>query len=158
MSTYTGDKTYRYEGQNIGNILAPGNSYISSVQLDSVAKELGIEKVVQNKTTMLPAKLQLTYLHKVNTKWAVKGDLNYLFLKGYLPYAKVAAYYAVTASLFIVPAVAVGGYGNINTQLGLSATVAKTWSLQANVVALEYFIAPTSYSGHGLELYLTKRF
>jgi len=158
MDTYTGDKTYTYEGQNIGDILAPGNSYISSVALDSVAKELGIEKVVQNKTTMLPTRLQLTYLYKLNTKWAVKGDVNYMFLKGYLPYAKVAAYYAITPAFFVVPAITVGGYGNINTQLGLSATVAKSWSLQANIFALEYFIAPTSYSGHGLEVYLTKRF
>lgn len=158
MDTYTGDKTYRYEGQNIGDILAPGNSYISSVQLDSVAKELGIEKVVQSKTTMLPTRLQLTYLHKLNTKWAVKGDLNYMFLKGYLPYVKVAAYYAITPAFFVVPAITVGGYGSVNTQLGLSATVSQTWSIQANIFALEYFIAPTSYSGHGAELYLTKRF
>ena len=158
MNTYTGDKTYRYEGQNIGDILAPGNSYISSVALDSVAKELGIEKVVQNKIKMLPTKVQLTYLYKLNTKWAVKGDLNYMFLKGYLPYAKVSGYYAITPAFFIVPAITFGGYGSINTQLGLSATVAKTWSVQANIFALEYFIAPTSYSGHGLELYLTKRF
>ncbi|MDB5255505.1 MAG: hypothetical protein JWM14_200 [Chitinophagaceae bacterium] len=158
MNTYTGDKTYHYEGQNIGDILAPGNSYISSVALDSVAKQLGIEKVVQNKTTMLPTRLQVSYLYKLNTKWAVKGDLNYMFLKGYLPYAKVSAYYAITPALCVVPAITVGGYGSINTQIGLSATVAKTWSLQANVFALEYLAAPTSYSGHGLELYLTKRF
>ncbi len=158
MSTYTGDKTYRYEGQNIGDILAPGNSYISGIALDSVAKELGIKKVVQNKTTMLPTRLQVSYLYKLNAKWAVKGELNYMFLKGYLPYAKVSAYYAITPALFIVPAITFGGYGSINTQLGLSAKVAKTWSLQANVFALEYLIAPTSYSGHGLELCLTKRF
>lgn len=158
MDTYKGDKTYRYEGQNIGDILAPGNSYISSVQLDSVAKELGIQKVVQNKTTMLPTRLQLSYLHKLNTKWAVKADVNYMFLKGYLPYAKFAAYYAITPSIVVIPGLTVGGYGSINSQVGLSATLAKTWSIQANIYALEYFIVPTSYSGHGGELYLTKRF
>lgn len=158
MDTYTGDKTYRYEGQNIGDILAPGNSYISSVALDSVAKELGIEKVVQNKTTMLPAKLQLSYLRKFKKRWAGRIDIDYMFLKGYLPRAKVSAYYALTPQLFLVPSAIMGGYGQPNVQLGLSATVAKTWSIQANIIALEYLIKPTSTSGHGLELYLTKRF
>jgi hypothetical protein len=81
-----------------------------------------------------------------------------MFIKGYLPYAKVSAYYAITPAFFIIPAITVGGYGNINTQVGFSATVAKTWSAQVNVFALEYLIAPTKYSGHGIELYLTKRF
>lgn len=158
MDTYNGDKTYRYEGLYIADILAPGNSYISSVQLDSVAAELGIEKVVKNKTTMLPTRLHLSYLHKFNTKWAVKGDLNYMILQGYRPYLRLSAYYAIAPAFYIVPGVTAGGFGNINSQLGLSATIANSWSLQANFFALEYLISPTKYSGHGLELFLTKRF
>jgi hypothetical protein len=158
IDAYVGDKTYRYEGANISDILAPGNSFISSVELDSIAKELGIEKKVINKTTMLPTKLQLTYLYKATTKLSLKADLNYMFLKGYMPSLRASAYYAIIPNVYIVPAVLVGGYGKINTQLGLSATVAKHWSVQANVFALEYLIAPTKYSGHGAEVYLTKTF
>jgi len=158
MDTYTGNQTYHYEGQYIGDILAPGNSYISSVQLDSVAKQLGINKEVKNKTTMLPTRLQVTYLHRLTKKWSVKGDLNYMFLQGYLPYAKVSGYYAITPGFFVIPAVTVGGYGNINTQIGFSANFGRTWSAQANIFALEYLIAPKKYSGHGVELYVTKRF
>jgi len=158
MDTYTGDKTYRYEGAYIADILAPGNSFISSVQLDSVAKELGIEKQVQNVTSMLPTKLQLSYLYKTSEKWSLKGDLNYMFLKGYVPYLKVSAYYALFPKVFIVPIVVIGGYGKVNTQLGLSATVAKHWSVQTTIFALDYLIAPKKYAGHGFELYLTKAF
>lgn len=158
MSTYIGDQTYRYEGVYISDVLAPGNSFITSVQLDSVAQELGIEKQVKNKLTMLPTRLQLSYLYQASSKWSVKGDLNYMFLRGYLPYLKLSAYYAIFPRFYIVPAVVVGGYGKVNTQLGLSATVAKHWSIQTNIFALEYLIDPTKYAGHGLEVYLTKTF
>jgi hypothetical protein len=158
MNTYIGDKTYRYEGVFISDILAPGNSFISSVQLDSIAQELGIEKQVTNKLSILPTRLQLAYLYKANTKWSFKGDLNYVLLKGYLPSLRVSAYYSLLPKIFIVPAIIAGGYGRVNTQVGLSATLAKHWSVQANVFALEYLIAPKKYSGHGLELYLTKTF
>ncbi len=158
MNTYIGDQTYRYEGVYISDVLAPGNSFITSVQLDSVAEELGIEKQVKNKMTMLPTKLQLSYLYQASAKWSVKGDLNYMFLKGYLPYLKLSAYYAVLPKVYIVPAVVVGGYGKVNTQLGVSATLAKHWSVQTNIFALEYLLAPTKYAGHGLEVYLTKTF
>ncbi|HSZ71110.1 MAG TPA: DUF5723 family protein, partial [Cytophagaceae bacterium] len=158
MDTYTGTQNYRYEGVNIVNILAPGNTYISSTQPDSIAKQLGISKETKNVTTMLPTRFQISYLHKLNKKWSVKGDVNYMLLQGYLPYVKLSAYYAIVPKVFIVPAITIGGYGNINTQIGLSATVAKSWSVQANIFALEYLIAPRNYSGHGFQLYLTKRF
>lgn len=159
LATYTGEGTYRYEGQYIGDILAPGNSYITSVQLDSVAKELGIEKVVQNKTTMLPARLQVSYLQRLNERWAVKGDVNYMFLKGYLPYACLSAYYAITPSISLVPALSAGGYGLINSQIGVSADIGGSWSLQANLFGLpEYAFLSDKYSGHGLTLFVTKRF
>ncbi len=158
MNTYTGDQTYRYEGEFIGDILAPGNSFITDVKLDSVAKELGIENNVQNVTSMLPTKLQLSYLYKTSEKWSVKGDLNYMFLKGYLPYLKLSAYYALLPKVYIVPVVVIGGYGKVNTQLGISATVAQHWTVQANVMVLDYLIAPKKYSGHGVDVYLTKTF
>lgn len=158
MDTYVGDKTYRYDGVYISDILAPGNSFITDVSLDSVAAQLGIEKQVQNRTTMLPTKLQLTYLYKASNKLSLKGDLNYMFLTGYVPYLKASAYYAILPKVYIVPAIVVGGYGRVNSQLGLSATFAKHWSVQTNIFALEYVVAPRNYSGHGLEVYLTKTF
>ena len=158
MDTYNGDKTYRYDGVYISNILAAGNSFITDVSLDSVAKQLGIQKEVKNKTTLLPTKLQLTYLYKASSKISVKGDLNYMFLKGYVPYLKASIYYAIFPKVYLVPAIVVGGYGKVNSQLGISATLFKDWSIQTNIFALEYFIAPKKYSGHGLDVYLTKTF
>lgn len=156
MDSYIGDKTYRYEGYNIVDLLQPNN--IGETSPDEVAADLGIPKQRVNRRTSLPTKIQVGLLQKLNQNIALKADVNYMFLPGYKPYLKAAAILSAGHSFYFSPGVAVGGFGKINSQIGLGVTLGDSWSLQLNVMALEYLLARKTYSGHGVDLFLAKSF
>jgi hypothetical protein len=157
MDAYIGDKTYTYNGYNIVDLLRPGNSGGNPTP-DDVAKQLGIPKQKVNKKTSLPTNIQLGYLQKFSNHIALKADANYMFLPGYKPCVKAALFFSAGKSFFIAPAVVMGGFGKINSQLGIGITFARTWSLQLNAMALEYLVMRTSYSGHGVDIFIAKSF
>jgi hypothetical protein len=107
---------------------------------------------------MLPTKVQLTYLQKISDDFSLKADAGYLFLPGSKPSARLTAMIAANRVLFVAPSVVLGGFGKINTQLGMGLTVDQTMTLQLNVMALEYLLASDHYSGHGLDVFIAKRF
>lgn len=156
MDAYISDKPQHYNGYNIVDLLQPNN--IGDPSPDEVAADMGIPKQRVKKTTALPTKIQLGVLQKLSDHVALKTDLHYMFLPGYKPCLKVAAFFSAGNSFFFAPAVVAGGYGLVNSQLGLGVTVGNSWSLQLNVMALEYLVARKNYSGHGVDIFLAKSF
>ncbi|MDB5274062.1 MAG: hypothetical protein JWO58_2429 [Chitinophagaceae bacterium] len=157
MDAYIGDQTpYTYNGYDIIDLLRPGNTG-GDPSPDDVAKQLGIPKQKVNKRTALPTKIQLGYLQKFSNHIALKADANYMFLPGYMPYGKLAVFFSVGNAFFITPAIVAGGFGKINSQLGIGFT-AGTWSLQLNAMALEYLVMRSNYAGHGVDLFIAKSF
>lgn len=153
---YVGNKTYKYSGADFIDLFTPNN--IGDPSPDDVAKQMGIPKQQVNRRNSLPTKVQLGYLQKLSKYFALQTNANYILMPGYKPYGKVAAYIYPAPAFFIAPAVVAGGYGLINSQLGLGVTVAETWTVQLNVMALEYLLARKTYSGHGLDFMLAKSF
>jgi len=156
MDAYIGDKTYRYNGYNIADILQPNN--IGDTSPDEVFADMGIPKQKVNRRTSLPTKIQVGILQKLNQNIALKADVNYMFLPAYKPYVKASAILSAGNSFYFAPGVAVGGYGKINSQLGMGVTLGDSWSVQLNVMALEYLLARKTYAGHGVDLFLAKSF
>lgn len=156
MDTYIGDKTYRYNGYNISDILQPNN--IGDTSPDKVFVDMDIEKQHVKRRTALPTKVQLGLLQKINQNLALKADASYMFLPGYKPYLKAAAIFSAGNYFYFAPGIAVGGFGKINSQIGLVVTLGHSWSVQLNVMALEYLLARKTYSGHGVDLFLAKLF
>ncbi len=157
MDTYIGDRDYTYSGYDIVDLLRPNNTGGDPTP-DEVAAELGIPKQRVNRTVMLPTKVQLSYLQKFSDDLSLKADVGYLFLPGSKPSARLTALIATSKALFVAPSVVIGGFGKVNTQLGVGLTVDQTWTLQLHVMALEYVLAPDRYSGHGLDVFIAKRF
>jgi hypothetical protein len=156
MNAYISDKPQHYNGYNIVDLLQPNN--IGDPSPDEVAADMGIPKQRVKKTTSLPTKIQLGVLQKLSNHIALKADVNYMFLPGYKPCLKLAAFFSAGNSFFFAPALVAGGYGQLNSQLGLGVTLGDSWSVQLNVMALEYLFARKNYSGHGLDLFLAKSF
>ena len=81
-----------------------------------------------------------------------------MFLPGYKPYVKATALFSTGHSFYFAPGIVAGGYGKINSQIGLGVTLDDSWSLQLNVMALEYLMARKNYAGHGVDIFLAKSF
>ncbi|MDB5256783.1 MAG: hypothetical protein JWM14_1478 [Chitinophagaceae bacterium] len=156
MDAYIGDKTYRYNGYNIADLLQPNN--IGDPTPDEVAADMGIPKQRVSRRTSLPTKIQVGILQKLNQHVALKADVNYMFLPGYKPYLKATALFSAGHSFYFAPGLVAGGYGKINSQIGLGVTLGDSWSLQLNVMALEYLMARKNYAGHGVDIFLAKSF
>jgi hypothetical protein len=156
MDAYIGDKSYRYNGYNIVDLLQPNN--IGDPTPDEVAADMGIPKQRVNRRTSLPTKVQLGLLQKLNQHVALKADVNYMFLPGYKPYLKAAVFLSAGNSFYFAPALVAGGFGKVNSQVGLGVTLGDSWSVQVNVMALEYLLARKNYAGHGVDIFLAKSF
>ncbi len=156
LDAYISDKPQHYNGYNIVDLLRPNN--IGDPTPDEVAADMGIPKQKVNRTTSLPTKVQVGVLQKFSDHLALKADVHYVFLPGYKPGLKAAVFFSAANSFFFAPAIVVGGYGNINSQIGLGFTTRSNWSVQLNAMALEYLVARKNYSGHGIDLFLAKSF
>ncbi|MBX9850945.1 MAG: hypothetical protein K2X86_04220 [Cytophagaceae bacterium] len=156
LNIYEGDALYRYDGQDIGNVLNFSDSIFSLTKADSIAANLGIKKKKENLTYFIPASLHVNYLFRMTSSLSMVAGVKYYIKANYIPRIYVKSIYYLNNRFMIAPMIAYGGYGKLDFELGAAKSFKDSFIISANVFYLEYLLLPKKSAGHGFNFSLTK--
>jgi hypothetical protein len=158
LNVYEGDSVYKYDGYSISNILDPNGSLVSDVTIDTIMKQIGINKQKQSFSRMLPTTMHISIVHHLNKKWSIAGGAKYMFAPGYIPRVYVKPIYYLSDQMLVSSTLAYGGYGKADVILSCGWKYSNKLMVSIDALFLEYMIAPNSTSGNGIQFSITGLF
>lgn len=156
--SYSGDGSYTYNGLQVDNILSGNGVSLDPINLQTLFKNMGLNKTVQDVTYWLPSTLHLSYYRHLSPKITLTGGVRQQFVHGYKPnvYGKLAYY--MNKKFVLIPMLSYGGFGRADVQLGIAKSFSNHLLISTNLLWFEYFAMPNKSSGHGMSVALSYYF
>lgn len=158
IQNHRGNSLFRFEGIKVKSIFQVNDSIFTGLNPDSMSAQLGLRKADKDMTTILPMQLGVNYIHVFSEKISLATGINYIFTQAYVPRLYIKPVYNFRKNFAIIPAIAYGGFGGLDFDLGLLKSFNDKFLISANFFYLEYLVAPGSSSGHGYNVSLIKTF
>lgn len=157
LTSYNESGTFRYEGIAVDNIFGEEGFKLTGITIDTILQNFGIQPKIENKLILMPSTFHLGGSKDFGKKWTSFFGVKMIAAPGYMPKLYTRWAYYFSKSLAIQPGLSFGGFGNLDVELGVAKSFADKYFISTQLFWIEYLVAPSITSGHGMSVALSMR-